>query len=136
MSKKKKVASKSDWVYDDLMEFFESCFGGVHVFRSNKSKKFLFEILTSESNWTVENVRNEYYVLYHNPVYQKREKIHVQAKSPNLIWLLWIAYTHDFYKYNKLPYEQGKGEDYNRFLLDFARFLSYKGLHWQKEDFD
>ena len=109
-NKKKKVNSTpaSDWVYDDLMDYFEFCFGGAHVFRSNKAKKYLFEILTHDSNWTVENVHNEYYVLYHNPVYQPRAKIHVQAKDTNLIWLLWIAYTHDFYKYNKLPFEKRK----------------------------
>ena len=109
MSKKKKNAPVSDWVYDDLMEFYEFCFGGAHVFRSNKAKKYLFEILTHDSNWTVENVHNEYYVLYHNPVYQPRAKIHVQAKGTDLVWLLWIAYTHDFYKYNKLPFEKEKG---------------------------
>ena len=62
MSKRKKNTPVSDWVYDDLMNYFEFCFGGAHVFRSNKAKKYLFEILTHDSNWTVENVHNEYYV--------------------------------------------------------------------------
>ena len=56
MSKKKKKvnsAPASDWVYDDLMNYFEFCFGGAHVFRSNKAKKYLFEILTHDSNCTV-----------------------------------------------------------------------------------
>lgn len=138
MSKKKKKVNStlaSDWVYDDLMNYFEFCFGGAHVFRSNKAKKYLFEILTHDSNWTVENVHNKYYVLYHNPVYQPRAKIHVQAKDTNLIWLLWIAYTHDFYKYNKLPFEKGKGKDYWRFIEDFKHYLTYKGLHWTEDDF-
>lgn len=117
------------------MDYFEFCFGGAHVFRSNKAKKYLFEILTHDSNWTVENVHNEYYVLYHNPVYQPRARIHVQAKDTNLIWLLWIAYTHDFYKYNKLPFEKGKGKDYWRFVEDFKHYFTYKGLHWTEDDF-
>ena len=117
------------------MEFFEREYGGTHCFRRAKTKQHLFEITTKESEWFVKNFHNEYYVLYHNPVYQPRAKIHVQAKGTDLVWLLWIAYTHDFYKYNKLPFEKKKGEDYLRFIQDFKQFLTYKGLHWTENDF-
>ena len=43
MSKKKKKVNStpaSDWVYDDLMDYFEFCFGGAHVFRRRIARGF------------------------------------------------------------------------------------------------
>ena len=127
------LAGKSNWVYEDLLYFYEEIFEGTHFFSSEKkkktkTKKFLY-VFTSDSNWGVQNKDNNFYILWHNPVYQPQRKWHVQAKSQSLEWLLWIAYTHDFYKRNQLPYLKNKGnEDYTRFMDDFKKYLNYKGL--------
>lgn len=125
------LAGKSNWVYEDLLGFYEGIFEGSHFFSNNrkaKNKKFL-RIFTSESNWGVQNKDNKFYILWHNPVYQSEHKWHIQAKSSSLEWLLWIAYTHDFYKMNQLPYDKSKSNpDFKRFTEDFKRFVEYKGL--------
>lgn len=125
------LAGKSNWVYEDLLDFYEEIFEGSHCFSNNRKakNKKLLRIFTSESNWGIQNKDNKFYILWHNPVYQSENKWHIQAKSPSLEWLLWIAYTHDFYKMNQLPYDKSRSNpDFKRFTEDFKRFIEYKGL--------
>lgn len=53
------LAGKSNWVYEDLLYFYEETFEGTHFFSSKKKKKakarvdtrkFLY-VFTSDSNW-------------------------------------------------------------------------------------
>ena len=55
-----------------------------------------------------------------------------------MIWVLWVAYTHDFYKENKLPYQQERkgNEDFLRFIKDFKRYLIFNHLAFEESDFD
>lgn len=118
------------------MEFFEREYGGTHYFRRAKTKQHLFEITTKESEWFVKNFHNEYYVLYHHPRYLPQNRNHIQSRDRNLVWLLWIAYTHDYYKFNRIPFPKEKGnQDYLNFLEKFKSYLSSCGLTWDEEDF-
>lgn len=118
------------------MEFFEREYGGTHYFRRAKTKQHLFEITTKESEWFVKNFHNEYYILYHHPRYLPQNRNHIQSRDRNLVWLLWIAYTHDYYKFNRIPFPKEKGnQDYLNFLEKFKSYLSSRGFAWNEEDF-
>ena len=122
------------------MDFFEYTFGGSHNFRAkgNKKSKVIAHIYTNSSNWAIQNKNNDYYILWHNPTYKPREQLHIQLRSKNMIWVLWVAYTHDFYKENKLPYQQERkgNEDFLRFIKDFKRYLTFNHLAFEESDFD
>lgn len=45
---------------------------------------------------------------------------HVQLKSKYLDFLIYSAFTHDFNKYNNIPYNR---EDYWRFIKDYKKYL-------------
>lgn len=72
----------------------------------------------TKSTWSI-NV-NDYkrfrsYTLFHKPL--GRDGAHVQRKDDRLMFLIWTAISHDFYKYELKSF--WTGEDYGRWMSDF-----------------
>ena len=63
------------------------------------------------------------YTLFHKPL--GREGAHVQRKDDRLLFLIWTAISHDFYKYEL--HERWTSEDYNRWLSDYL-FMKRSGF--------
>lgn len=105
--------------------YCETLYGGSHEIQETKNGKFLI-IKNEYDRFKInlsDKVRFGKFSLYHRNygrLLDGRYVYHVQCYTKNLSYAIYISYTHTFNKSNKIF---SSSEDYNRFMIDWKRYL-------------
>lgn len=113
-------------MFDIFLNYCEETFGGSHKFIKNGLNYDVLVIHNGNDHFKItlaDKVRFGKYTLYHRAYGARLDGIyewHIQFQSYYLDYLIYSAFTHEFRKYNNIPYDK---EDFKRFMQDYNKYL-------------